>query len=184
MNFIPDTSEQEVRNVPYYEDVSAAEGWQGHRTTRSIESLKDDIVICMQRLGGKVRNFQRGSFQIGDLKRDGYRISYSIETPNGDLVNGRLDIAALPVRDEYRLRRSEKTRREASLKMCLYMVRQALDGTWFLQQLSPGYAPLMPWMLADGEHTLTELWADRVMSNLLPPPSSDFDDDVVDGEFK
>jgi hypothetical protein len=66
--------------------------------------------------------------------------------------------------------------------MSLYMLRTALDGTWFLQQLSPGYAPLMPWMLVDGEHTITQLWQESsIMRNLLPPGETDF---VVEGQFK
>ena len=57
--------------------------------------------------------------------------------------------------------------------MALYMLREALDGTWFLRQLSPGYAPLMPWMLErDSGKTFTELWSDSVLGgHLLPEPS-------------
>ena len=66
--------------------------------------------------------------------------------------------------------------------MALFMLRDALDGTWFLARLCPGYAPLLPWMLEAGSgKTLTELWSESVLSGrALMPPGTDF----VEGEFK
>ena len=71
-------------------------------------------------------------------------------------------------------------KKEKALKMALYMLRISLDGMWFMQQLSPGYAPLMPWMIANQEgKTVSQLWAESsVMNNLLPPGESEF----VEGE--
>jgi hypothetical protein len=75
---------------------------------------------------------------------------------------------------------SEKNR-EQSLRMSLYMLHIALAGTWFLQQLSPGYAALMPWMLVDGNKTISQAWGESaIMQNLLPPPESDF----VEAEYR
>jgi hypothetical protein len=99
------------------------------------------------------------------------------------MFRGRIDIASLPVKDNYRLRRSLNARKDRSLKMALYMLRTALDGTWFLQQLSPGYAPLMPWMLMEGsgDKTITQLWSESAaMRNLLPPGQGDF----IEAEFE
>lgn len=68
--------------------------------------------------------------------------------------------------------------------MALYMLRQGLSGLWFLQQLSPGYAALMPWMLTsgkNGEKTITQLWSEsQSFSNLLPPGNAEF----VEGTYK
>ena len=65
--------------------------------------------------------------------------------------------------------------------MALYMVKQALDGVWFLQQLSPGYAALMPWMIGKDNKTISQLWADSpIMSRLLP--ESTRKESFVDGE--
>jgi hypothetical protein len=179
MNFIPETSKTSVE-VPYYDDVTGEAGWQGHSTTKSIERLKSEIVESISRLGGMVTNFQRGKFEIETKTREGFRVHYMIETTDGRTIPGRIDIAALPVRTGNN-RTSMTIRLDKSLRMSLYMLRTALDGTWFLQQLSPGYAPLMPWMLADGEKTITQLWQESsVMQNLLPPGETDF----VEGEYK
>jgi hypothetical protein len=65
--------------------------------------------------------------------------------------------------------------------MALYMLRDVFNGLWFLQQLSPGYAALMPFMIADEHgHTVSQLWAESaVMKRLLPPPGADFTDGEV-----
>ena len=180
-SFIPEQPKGARPDVPYFDDVTSAGGWQGHATDKSIDTLKSEIMEAVGRLGGLVSGFQRGTFIIGDKRREGFRIYYHIERPDSSLVRGRLDVAALPVKESRRIQRSLEARKQKSLKMALYMLRTALEGTWFLQQLSPGYAPLMPWMLADGEKTVTQLWSESsTMSNLLPPGESDF----VEGEFR
>jgi hypothetical protein len=183
MNFIPETPKDDHPEVPFFDDVTSEGGWQGHSTSKSIDTLKSEISQAIPRLGGLVGGFQRGTFIIGDRKRAGYQIHYHIERPDGQLVRGRIDVAALPVKEDRRLRRSYDARRQKSLKMALYMLWVALEGTWFLQQLSPGYAPLMPWMLADGEKTITELWSESAtMGNLLPRGDSEFE--VTEGEYR
>jgi hypothetical protein len=160
--------------VPFFDDITKDGGWQGHTTTKSIETLKSEIVQAISRLGGLVAGFQKGTFD----DREGFRIHYTIENGNGQLMPGQFDLAALPVKTDYRLRRTLDDRREQSLKMALYMTRQALDGLWFLQQLSPGYIGLLPWMLETKTgHTFSQLWADTSFSKLLPPTI-----DFVDGE--
>jgi hypothetical protein len=174
MNFIPKQAEKAVI-VPYFEDANRDEGWQGYSTTKSIERLKSEIVESMTRLGAMVSGWQVGTFQMDKQKRDGYQIHYSIQTPSGNFVPGRLDIAALPVRSPY-----DDSKKDKSLRMALYMLRISLDGMWFMQQLSPGYAPLMPWMIANKEgKTISQLWAESpAMSRLLPPGDAEF----VEGE--
>lgn len=180
MNFIPSTPTNQSADVPFFDDVSGDSGWQGQSTSKSLETLKSEIMSSVGRLGGLVTGFQRGQFDVGNQKRDGFRLVYVVETPTGQMVPGRIDIAALPVKDDYSLRRSYDTRREKSLKMALYMLRTALDGTWFLQQLSPGYSALMPWMLANGEKTISQMWGESpIMARLLPPGEADFVDGIV-----
>lgn len=177
--FIPDQPKQ-AQDVPYFDDVTSDAGWQGQTTTKSIEALKSEITSAVSRLGGMVVGFQKGTFMTGEIRREGFRIHYTIEAPDGKLVPGRLDVAALPVKDVWRARHSTDRRREQSLKMSLYMLRDAINGLWFLQQLSPGYAPLMPFMLADKERTISQLWSESAaMSNLLPPG-----EEFVEGEVK
>lgn len=174
-NFIPNTP-KESREVPYYDDVTAAQGWQGHETGKSMNKLKAEVSEAITRLGGMVSGFQQGKFG----ERDGFRVYYTIEGVGGKFAQGRIDVAALPVRTSYRIRKSFDRRREASLKMALYMLREALNGTWFLEQLSPGYAPLMPFMLTAEDKTISQLWGESTtMSNLLPPPAEEF----VEGEI-
>ena len=182
MNFIPEAPKDARQDVPFFDDVTSAGGWQGHSTSKSIDKLKSEITEAVNRLGGVVSGFQRGTFVIGDKRREGFRIFYHIERPDGSLVRGRIDVAALPVKESYRLQRSLEARKQKSLKMALYMLRTALEGTWFLQQLSPGYAPLMPWMLMDGDRTVTQLWSESAaMGHLLPPGG---DSEFVEGEFR
>lgn len=178
MNFIPETP-KESKSVPFYDDASKADGWQGQATEKSIKALQSEIIEAISLLGGMVMGFQRGSFQTEDGNRQGYRVHYVIEAPDGRQMQGRIDIAALPVKpDTYRSNSFEK-RKEASLKMALFMLRIALKGTWFLQQLSPGYSALVPFMLGPNHQTVSEAWAEGVMSSLLPPGESEFVEGVV-----
>lgn len=184
MDFIPEQAKGEPAKVPYFDDVTAEAGWRGHTTGKSLDTLRSEIMTSISRLGGLVTGFQRGTFHIDDQKREGFRIHYVVEQSNGTMWRGRLDVAALPVKEDYSLRRSYDRRKEQSLKMALFMLREALDGTWFLQQLSPGYAPLLPWMLEQKSgKTFTQLWSESVFStHLLPEPKED--GEVVEAEFR
>ena len=181
MNFIPEQP-TEQQQVPYFDDATREAGWQGQSTTKAIKTLQSEIIEAISRLGGLVINFQRGSFQSEYGSRDGFRVHYVVQAADGRQVPGRIDIAALPIKTDYSLRRSENTRREQSLKMALYMLRTALDGTWFLQQLSPGYSALVPFMLGQGtDKTISQLWSESsIMDNLLPSGDEEF----VDGEVR
>jgi hypothetical protein len=175
MDFIPDTPKDTQHKVPYFEDATGSDGWQGQSTTKSTDKLKLEVAATVERLGGVVRSFQRGKFQVGKQVREGFRLSYMVESADSRMIPGRIDIAALPTRS------SAPNRREQSLRMALYMLRISLDGTWFLQQLSPGYSALMPFMIGPSDRTISQLWGDStVMKNLLPPGDSDF----IDGEYR
>jgi hypothetical protein len=179
MNFIPEQS-KDSQQVPYFEDTTKYEGWQGQSTTKSIRALQSEITEAVSRLGGMITSFQRGTFE-GEVNRDGYRIHYVVEASDGRQVPGRIDIAALPINPNLGVRADKERHREASLKMALYMLRTALDGTWFLQQLSPGYSALVPFMLGQGDKTLSQMWSESsIMQNLLPPGEDEF----VEGEAR
>ncbi len=179
MEFIPEMPTK-AQEVPYFEDVTGKGGWQGHSTGKSIATLKSEVLIALSRLGGLVTGFQRGSFQVGEYTREGFRICYALEKSGGVTFPGRLDIAALPIKKTKR-DSSQKQLIEKSLKMALYMFRNALDGEWFLQQLSPGYSPLMPWLLdAGSDKTISQLWGETVSLDKLLPENIDF----VEGEFE
>ncbi|MBN1535173.1 MAG: hypothetical protein JW908_00470 [Anaerolineales bacterium] len=187
MNFIPDQPKTIVE-VPYFDEVSEQDGWRGHATNKSIDTLKSEIMLAITRLGGNVTAFQRGVFQIGEHSRDGFQVRYYLKGPEGQTIPGRIDVAALPVKETARSRQSlskrREQRREQALKMALFNVRDAIDGLRRLQQLSPGYAALMPFMLAPGsDKTITQLWSDNAMlENLLPPGGEG--DFVVEGTYR
>jgi hypothetical protein len=178
MNFIPEQPKI-VENVPYFDDVTERDGWRGMATEKSIETLKSEISEAICRLGGMVTSFPRGTFVIGEHNRDGFQLRYFLESPSGESIPGRIDVAALPVRETVRSRKTTSKRKEQALKMALFNVRDAIDGLRRLQLLSPGYAALMPFMLAPGsEKTISQYWME---SNLL---SSGEDSEIVNGEFK
>lgn len=163
-------------DVPYYEDVKSEDGWQGQTTSKSIKTLQGEIISALSRLGGLVSGFQKGSFAFGNKKRDGFRIFYSKEV-NGRFIPGRIDIAALPLRDQ-----NNVIKREKSLRMALYMFRDAMDGMWFLEQLSPGLDTLVPYMLVDGENTLSQKWMlDGANSNKF---LSEITSETIEGETR
>jgi hypothetical protein len=183
MNFIPEQSKESI-SVPYFEDATSADGWQGQSTTKSIKALQSEINEAMSRLGALIIKFEHGQFQGDDYNREGYQIYYVITAADGRQVPGRINIASLPLSPNINWYKASKMKhQEASLKMALYMLRMALDGTWLLQQLSPGYSALLPFMLGNGtDKTLSELWSESsIMNNLLPPGE---DSDFVEGEAR
>ena len=180
MNFVPDLPKQ-AADVPFFEDVEASDGWQGQTTQKSMDSLKSEVAIAVSRLGGIVVGFVKGSFD----NRMGFRLHYTITALDGMLIPGQIDIAALPVRGPKRHydNKTKEHAQEQSLKMALFMFRNALSGLWFLQQLSPGYAPLMPFMIMQDGKTVTQIWSEQSnMKMLVPPKDGDFvEGEVVDG---
>lgn len=165
MNFVPDQTE--AKKVPYFEDAKREDGWQGHTTTKTVERLKREIEKALLLLGGIVVGFQQGKFIVDGQKRQGFQVHYAVAG-----MPARLDIAALPVRDDLNSKKKEQ-----SLKMALYMLVMGLNGAWLMQQLVPGYAPLIPMMLTEGGKTVSQLWTEGSnMGKLLPPPETDWVD--------
>lgn len=171
-NFTPKEPEK-AQDVPFFEQARKEDGWAGQTTGKSIAKLESEISEVMARLGGMIVRYENGTFDMGTKKRAGVRIYYTMKNAKGDVVGGRLDAAALPCK----LSKNQ----ERSVRMMYYMLRNALAGQWFLQQLAPGYAALMPFLIVSGEKTVTDLWTEQSgIGNLLPPPSTDF---AVDGEI-
>lgn len=186
MEFQPDTHEAQA--VPFFKDTTSQGGWAGHTTKKSIEKLQSEVKEAINLLGGTVTGFMKGTY-TDENKRDGYHLHYVMESPNG-LVKGKMEVAALPVEKpewmSFHQENAYKKRREQSLKMALFMLRDSLKGMWYLQQLSPGFAALMPFMIVnESGETLTQRWSkQQTFQNLLPPGDSDFEADILDGDFK
>ena len=127
--------------LPYFDEVSSADGWQGHATTKSIDMLKTEIIVALSNMGASVLSFKRGVFN-SEFKRDGFQIAYIIDQ-GSSMLHGKIDIAALPVKED--LREATKLKqKEQSLKMALFNFKIAINGTRFLKVLCPGFIPLLP----------------------------------------
>ncbi len=188
MQFVPDDDQGPELDVPYYGETKSEDGWQGHSTSRSYDTLKSDVTKALARLGGIVHGIQRGSYRIGDFERAGAQINYSIEGPDGNMAYGRLDVAALPVQEPYGGNKSHsgysrtlENLQMRSLAMALYNVVEALKAQWVLKQLNPAYVPLMPWLLGKDDLTLSEAYAEAGFSKALMPPNAG---DFVEGDFR
>lgn len=176
--FVPDIPVTTKKTI-YFEDATSAEGWQGQSTTLTFDKLKSQVREVIEQIGGTVDKFLSGTCTINGIVRDAYQVLYFVELPNGSLIPGRVEVAALPIKMSYRTRRSENSRREQSRKMALFMLIVSLKGARFLAELSPGYAPLMPFiMLPDSGKTISETWTDRNLGHLLTTSSDD-----VNGSF-
>ncbi|MCK4817812.1 hypothetical protein KA005_18725, partial [bacterium] len=104
MEFIPEQPSKALE-IPYFDDVTSEGGWRGMSTGKSIETLKSEVTQAIARLGGVVAGFVRGKMITPDgLERGGFQIHYAIEAEGGKMIPGRLEIAALPVREKRRMR--------------------------------------------------------------------------------
>ena len=174
MDFIPEDTVEE-QSVPYYQDADKANGWAGHTTGKTIKSLQREIRLSMERLGGHITGFKSGTFTTQQKKREGFQVHFILELPGDDAKMGRLDIAALPVRAKYDWQEPKKTHREKSLRMALFMLRDYLNGLWYIRQLSPGFATLMPFIIdSKSGKTFSQLWGEGV----------DISHQLTSGEFK
>ncbi len=188
MEFIPESKDIDI-DVPFYDDVlgHSEEGWSGHTVGDTVNGLKSKISAALGRLDAMVVSFQRGQFkdEKTGLLRQAIRIHYTVASGN-DLWPGTIDIAALPVeRKRSRDNDSYENKLDKSLRMALYMTLTALQGAWNMKILSPGYAPLIPWMIApesDGK-TFSQTWQDFTKDKLLSAPEMK-EAEVVDGEFE
>jgi hypothetical protein len=184
MEFVPESGPQ-AYDIPFFEDVKAEDGWEGQGSGKTEAQLEKEVIQAIALLQGGVTSIVHGTFNDGHHTRDGYRLDFVITRDNGTADRARIDIAALPCRRPDANPKGTKglTNRKRSIRMALYMLRNALKGMWFMRQLAPGFVPLMPFLLAkdsDGnERTLSELYGAKGMfSKLLPAPQADF----IEGE--
>jgi len=185
MQFIPDEEDGPSLDVPYFGEARAEDGWQGQSTKRSYNTLKSDVTKALARIGGIVHAIKRGTYEIGGVERAGAQIHYSIEGIGSQVHYGRIDVAALPVHKSNRgdWRKILRKRQERSLCMALYNVIQALKAQWVLKQLNPAYVPLMPWLLADDERTISQAYLEAGIGKALALPAPSEAGETVIGEF-
>jgi hypothetical protein len=172
----------EIKAVPFFDDVKAADGWQGHTTSKNIDKLLSEIAMNLTRLGCIFSGCRAGTF--GD--RLGYQIHFAMKSEDGRTIPSRLDIACLPINPRRRFNRTRRMGRgskdpriEGTQKMALYMTSMAIKGMYFLSVLSPAFIPFMSAMLNNKNETLGSIWISHgSMAALMPPDDSEF----VDGQ--
>lgn len=173
-NFQPDQKDVKLQ---YFDDVKASEGWEGHTTSKSIDRLIQEIQSNLALIGCVFIRCQSGKFG----ERHGFQIHFAMQSANG-MTPGRLDIACLPLKKNYRYRGRKDPRAEGTQKMALYMVAKAIKGMYFLNVLSPAFVPFMSLMLAHGDQTLGQLWIQHGnLTPLLPEPNEKFHSSIVEG---
>lgn len=185
MQFIPDKDELPVFDVPFFDEARREDGWIGHRSERSYNLILSDITKAIARLDGVLHSVTKGMYQFGELQRYGAQVHYSIEGPQGEMMYGRIDVAALPVKEPRQGAAYEKAlrkRHDNSLRHALYNVAQALKVQWNLKQLNPSYVPLMPWLLTKGDMTLSELYRDDGLP-MIEAPKPESDGVIQEGQF-
>ena len=194
MQFVPEDDGKQVE-VPTYDEVQgkSAEGWTGHTTGLNVIKLKGKIVNALSMLGANVSTFQSGHFidENSGMKRMAMRINYFVSNEAGDAWPGVLDIAALPVdQEKAQTDKSYANKLDKSLRMAMYMTLTALQGAWNMKMLSPGYSPLMPWMIAskDGS-TMSEQWEatlndGKFLKQLPAPQAAESSTQPIDGDFE
>jgi hypothetical protein len=171
-----------------FDEVSSKDGWKGHSTDKSIETLRAEISAEIGRMHGTMTGWMRGEYETENGgRRPGVEVKYRVVTENGQAFEGRIAIATLPYEvSEGRADSDKINRRRAdkSLRMGLFNVRDALQSSRIMEVLSPGYAALMPWLIVGGgDKTVSELWAEHGLGQkALPVP--DEDGEIVDAEVR
>ncbi len=156
-NFIPDhESITAEMSVPWFEDVRATTA-PGYSTVHGITELKQQIVTAFSRLGAHDVTFMQGKYPGGTVDRFGFRIDFHI---NGRA--GRIDAAALPIRNETEIKKDK------ALRQALFLVRDRILAEVHASAYMPGTIPLMPYLLGKGDRTLTE---EMVESGALKLPA-------------
>lgn len=141
--FVPDKTELQKQAVPYFDDQSDAK-IPGRGTEKSLASLQGEIIELMGRLGAGGVTFVPGTHP-GTPKRYGFQIRFNI---NG--VQGRIDVAALPIRNE------TVNRKDRALAQALFLIRNWLEAEVFSSIYRPGTISLLPFLIDDTGRTVTE----------------------------
>jgi len=141
--FIPDKAELQKQAVPFFEDQSDAK-IPGRGTEKQLAQLQGEIIELMGRLRAGGVTFIQGTHP-GTPKRYGFQIGFNI---NG--VPGRIDVAALPIKNE------TDAKKDRALAQALYLVRNWLEAEVFSAVYRPGAISLVPFLIDDSGRTMTE----------------------------
>lgn len=156
VDFIPDKLEHQRQELPFFEDSQEAKvpGW---RLTKSEQYYRDRVADLLARLGGGAVVFMPGEYP-GRPKRFGYRITFNV---NG--IPARLDVAALPFRHA-----ATDKKKQAAMSQALFLVGNWLEAELHSWIYRPGVIPLVPFLIGEGDRTVTEALVESRMLPLLP----------------
>lgn len=155
-NFIPDAPKGFGGNVPYFEDIRAAD-IKGRRTEKAVSLLQRECVDLLTRLGAHSIGFVSGMYP-GKPQRYGYQVQFGYGS-----VRGRIDCAALPLRSETTLKK------DRALAQALYLLRMELEAQVNAWVYKPGAIPLVPYLIGAGDKTVTEALVEtRTLPSMTP----------------
>lgn len=150
--FIPDKTEIGKKSVPWFDDQSDSK-IPGRGTRKDVTDLQGEIIELMGHLGAGGVAFMPGTHP-GTPKRYGFQLHFNI---NG--VPGRIDVAALPIKNE------TPNKKDRALAQALYLVRDWLEAEVFSSVYRPGAVALLPFLIGEGGQTVTETF---ISSGRLP----------------
>jgi hypothetical protein len=156
VDFIPDSPKVQEPPVPYFED-SSKYGIAGHSTSKSIERLQDEIKQSLVQLDAGYVRFVSGLY--GDKpKRYGFQVHFNLAG-----VPGRIDCAALPIRQE------TPAKKQQALCQALYFVRDWLDVESRTAVFRPGNIALIPYLIGQNGKTVAEALKESKQLPMLMP---------------
>lgn len=167
MEFVPNEDTNKDYDLPFFEDARNADGIKGYSTTKSVRQLKSLITTSMSKLGGAVTSFIEGKYGT----RHGFQIRFTYRK-----VEGRLDVACLPIKNE------TESRIDQAKRHALYSVNLLLEAQFQSHMMLPKHLPLMPWLLNAKGQTMTEYLVEQDMTPALPEQTNN-DEQVIEGEF-
>ena len=141
--FIPDKLEGQMMDVPFFED-SQEEKVPGRGTKKSIQALQNEIINLLARLGAGSVRFTLGQYP-GELPRYGFQVFFWYGG-----AQGRIDCAALPMRNE------TEHRKDRALAQALYLLRDELQAMAYSTLHKPGAIPLVAYLMGENGKTVTE----------------------------
>ena len=142
-NFVPDPLHAQKLDIPFFEEQTGKD-IPGRGTTKTCEKLQQEIRELMLKMEAFGVVFMPGTFNEKP-KRYGYRLTFRLAG-----MAGRMEIAALPIRNE------TPNKKNRALAQALYLVRNWLESEVFSQVYRPGSMPLVPYLVGAGDKTVIE----------------------------
>lgn len=158
-NFTPLETQDDGIKVPFIEDAKSDTA-PYHASTFSVDRAKQEVLAVLGLLHA-TGYFVEGEFQIGTRKRRGYVLHFLLGQ-----AQGRLTVAGLPIGYGVTPKKLDQVRVQALLNL-----RDWLKGAITQQVFTPGANPLVPFLLIDGQRTMTEAIIQDGRMPMLPPPT-------------